>query len=258
MLLAVGTALLLENLALVRVRREAARRAARGRRRAARSATPICRPIAAAGDGDCAAADRRPAPVRAVHQPGRAMRALAQDREVTPAAGRRTSTASRRSGFAHRRGAGRCCRRPAGHRVRVNAGIGTAISIKAFIMIMIGGAGVVAGAILGALALGFARRSARAVPRLGHLPLIFIGADRVPDRPARRGSWASPGAEPRTLPPIEAAMQRLPACDLGGDRVPSRLGWRAGAAGRCLATSCRPLCSRPALSAQRADQRLRC
>ncbi len=39
----------------------------------------------------------------------------------------------------------------------VNSGIGTAISTKAFIMIMIGGAGVVAGAILGGRAAGLRR-----------------------------------------------------------------------------------------------------
>jgi branched-chain amino acid transport system permease protein len=37
----------------------------------------------------------------------------------------------------------------------VNSGVGNAYSIKAFIMIMIGGAGVVPGAILGAIVLGF-------------------------------------------------------------------------------------------------------
>ena len=37
----------------------------------------------------------------------------------------------------------------------VNAGVGTSITTKAFIMIMIGGAGVVAGSIFGAVVLGF-------------------------------------------------------------------------------------------------------
>ena len=53
----------------------------------------------------------------------------------------------------------------------INAGIGTAISIKAFIMIMIGGAGVVAGAILGGVVLGFAEAIGYAlIPGLDHLP----------------------------------------------------------------------------------------
>lgn len=38
----------------------------------------------------------------------------------------------------------------------INAGAGTAVSVKAFLMIMIGGAGVTSGAILGGLVLGFA------------------------------------------------------------------------------------------------------
>jgi branched-chain amino acid transport system permease protein len=58
----------------------------------------------------------------------------------------------------------------------VNAGIGTVTSIKAFIMIMIGGAGVVAGAILGAIVLGFAEAVGYAlIPGSITYLLIFIG-----------------------------------------------------------------------------------
>ena len=87
-------------------------------------------------------------------KPGRAMRAVAQDREVTQLMGVDVAWISA-MGF----GIGAALAGLAGGLLvtvaGVNAGIGTAISTKAFIMIMIGGAGVVAGAILGAVALGF-------------------------------------------------------------------------------------------------------
>lgn len=88
-------------------------------------------------------------------KPGRAMRALAQDREVTLLMG---VDVERISAIGFGIGAGLAGLSGAllitisG----VNSGIGTAISTKAFIMIMIGGAGVVAGSILGAVVLGFA------------------------------------------------------------------------------------------------------
>ncbi|TPE48051.1 branched-chain amino acid ABC transporter permease [Amaricoccus solimangrovi] len=85
---------------------------------------------------------------------GRAMRALAQDRTATLLMGVDTARIST-LGF----GLGAALAGIAGGLLitvsGVNAGIGTAISTKAFIMIMIGGAGVVSGALLGAVALGF-------------------------------------------------------------------------------------------------------
>ena len=86
-------------------------------------------------------------------RPGRAMRALAQDvrsRSSWVDVGR-ISALGFGIGAALAGVAGGLLVTVAG----VNAGIGTAISTKAFIMIMIGGAGVVAGSILGAVALGF-------------------------------------------------------------------------------------------------------
>jgi branched-chain amino acid transport system permease protein len=88
-------------------------------------------------------------------RPGRAMRALAQDREVTYLMGVDTDRIAA-LGFA----IGAALAGLAGGLLvtvfAINAGVGTAISIKAFIMIMIGGAGVVSGAILGGFVLGFA------------------------------------------------------------------------------------------------------
>lgn len=85
---------------------------------------------------------------------GRAMRAIAQDRTATLLMGvdvGRISTIGFALGAALAGVAGGLLITVSG----VNAGIGTAISTKAFIMIMIGGAGVVSGALLGAVALGF-------------------------------------------------------------------------------------------------------
>lgn len=88
-------------------------------------------------------------------KPGRALRALAQDKEVTLLMGVNCDRMSA-LGFA----IGAALAGLAGGLLvtvlAVNAGAGTDISIKAFIMIMIGGAGVVSGAILGGFALGFA------------------------------------------------------------------------------------------------------
>jgi branched-chain amino acid transport system permease protein len=88
-------------------------------------------------------------------RPGRAMRALAQNREVTALMGvdiDRISMLGFAVGAALAGLAGGLIVTFAG----INSGIGNAVSIKAFLMIMIGGAGIVSGAILGAIVLGFA------------------------------------------------------------------------------------------------------
>jgi branched-chain amino acid transport system permease protein len=86
---------------------------------------------------------------------GRAMRAVAQDKEVSALMGVDVAGISA-LGF----GIGAALAGLAGGLLitisAINSGIGTAVSIKAFIMIMIGGAGVVGGAILGGVVLGFA------------------------------------------------------------------------------------------------------
>jgi branched-chain amino acid transport system permease protein len=86
---------------------------------------------------------------------GRAMRAVAQDKEVSHLMGVDVARISA-LGF----GIGAAFAGLAGGLLitisAINSGVGTAISIKAFIMIMIGGAGVVAGALLGGVVLGFA------------------------------------------------------------------------------------------------------
>ena len=88
-------------------------------------------------------------------KPGRAMRAVAQDKEVSYLMGVDVARISA-LGF----GIGAALAGLAGGLLitisAINSGIGTAVSIKAFIMIMIGGAGVVGGAILGGVVLGFA------------------------------------------------------------------------------------------------------
>ena len=88
-------------------------------------------------------------------KPGRALRAIAQNKEVTYLMGVNVDRMST-LGFA----LGAALAGIAGALLitflAVNSGVGTPLSIKAFIMIMIGGAGVVSGAILGALVLGFA------------------------------------------------------------------------------------------------------
>ena len=88
-------------------------------------------------------------------RPGRAMRALAQDREATLLMGvnvDRISTLGFGLGAGLAGLAGALLVTLSG----VNSGIGSTITTKAFIMIMIGGAGVVAGSIAGAILLGLA------------------------------------------------------------------------------------------------------
>lgn len=85
---------------------------------------------------------------------GRAMRALAQDRTAALLMGvdvDRTSMIGFALGGVLAGVAGGLLVTVSG----VNAGIGMAISTKAFIMIMIGGAGILSGALIGAVALGF-------------------------------------------------------------------------------------------------------
>jgi branched-chain amino acid transport system permease protein len=88
-------------------------------------------------------------------RPGRALRAIAQDRETAAAHGVDVSRYSA-LGFA----LGAMLAGLAGGLLvtteAVNAGAGSFASIKAFTMIMIGGAGVVSGAIAGAFMLAFA------------------------------------------------------------------------------------------------------
>jgi branched-chain amino acid transport system permease protein len=108
-------------------------------------------------------------------KPGRAMRALAQDREVTQLMGVDIARVSV-LGFA----IGAALAGLAGGLLvttfAINAGAGTAVSVKAFIMIMIGGAGVVSGAILGAFTLGFVEAIGYEVfPGSITYLLIFIG-----------------------------------------------------------------------------------
>ena len=108
-------------------------------------------------------------------RPGRAMRALAQDKEVTHLMGVDVGRISA-LGF----GLGAALAGLAGGLLvtisAVNAGVGTVTSIKAFIMIMIGGAGVVGGAILGAVVLGFAEAIGYALfPGSITYLLIFTG-----------------------------------------------------------------------------------
>ncbi|MBF6596220.1 MAG: branched-chain amino acid ABC transporter permease [Thermaceae bacterium] len=87
-------------------------------------------------------------------RPGRALRAIAQDRETAALQGVDVTRYSA-LGF----GLGAALSGLAGGLListdAINSGAGNLISIKAFIMIMIGGAGVVSGAIAGALVLAF-------------------------------------------------------------------------------------------------------
>ena len=174
MLLAVGTALLLENLALF----------AFGEKQ--RGVPPVVSGVYQIGDAYLPA-NRLMVLVIALAliiglllfvqytRPGRAMRALAQDRQATYLMGVDVDRISA-MGF----GIGAALAGLAGALLitvsGVNAGIGGAISIKAFIMIMLGGAGVVAGSIMGAIALGFAEAVGYAlIPGSTTYLLIFVG-----------------------------------------------------------------------------------
>jgi len=88
-------------------------------------------------------------------RPGRALRAVAQDREAARLQGVNVK-ATTTLGFAIGAGLAGLAGGLLVTIYGVNAGVGTNISTKAFIMIMIGGAGVTKGAIVGGLLLGFA------------------------------------------------------------------------------------------------------
>ena len=88
-------------------------------------------------------------------RPGRALRAIAQDRETAAAHGVDVSRYSA-LGFAIGAGLAGLAGGLLVTTEAVNAGAGNFTSIKAFTMIMIGGAGVVPGAIAGAFTLAFA------------------------------------------------------------------------------------------------------
>ena len=87
-------------------------------------------------------------------RPGRALRALAQDREATALQGVNLKWISA-LGFGLGAGLAGLSGGLLIALFAIHTGAGTAISIKAFIMIMIGGAGVLSGAILGGFVLGF-------------------------------------------------------------------------------------------------------
>lgn len=108
-------------------------------------------------------------------RPGRALRAIAQDKEITALQG---VNVNRYSALGFGIGAG--LTGLAGALLvtvlAVNSGIGTSVSIKAFIMVMLGGAGVVSGAIIGAFVLGLSEAIGYAyIPGSMTYLLIFVG-----------------------------------------------------------------------------------
>lgn len=108
-------------------------------------------------------------------RPGRALRAIAQDREVTALQG---VNIQRYSALGFMIGAGLAGL--AGSLLitvlSVNSGMGTSISVKAFIMVMLGGAGVIPGAIIGAFVLGLAEAFGYAfIPSSMTYLIIFVG-----------------------------------------------------------------------------------
>ncbi|WP_333841456.1 branched-chain amino acid ABC transporter permease [Limnohabitans sp.] len=108
-------------------------------------------------------------------RPGRALRAVAQDKEAARLQGvdvKATTTLGFAIGAALAGLAGALLVTVYG----VNSGVGTNISTKAFIMIMIGGAGVTSGAIVGGVLLGFAEAIGYdLLPGSLTYLLIFIG-----------------------------------------------------------------------------------
>jgi branched-chain amino acid transport system permease protein len=107
-------------------------------------------------------------------RPGRALRAIAQDKEVTALQGVDIDRYSA-IGFALGAGLAGLAGSLLVTVLAVNSGLGTSVSIKAFVMVMLGGAGVVSGAIIGAFVLGFAEAFGYAyIPGSGTYLLIFI------------------------------------------------------------------------------------
>jgi branched-chain amino acid transport system permease protein len=156
MLMAVGTALLLENVALTVF----------GEKQ--RGVPPLIDGVMIFGDGDAYLpySNLAVAVLSVVFiialllfvqytKPGRALRAVAQDKEAALLQGVNVKFITT-LGFA----IGAALAGIAGGLLvtlyGVNAGVGTNISTKAFIMIMIGGAGVTSGAIVGGFVLGMA------------------------------------------------------------------------------------------------------
>ena len=127
-------------------------------------------------------------------KPGRAMRALAQDRMAAQLMGVPVEFYSL-LGFA----LGAMLAGLAGGLLvtitGVNSGIGGPISIKAFMMVMIGGAGVVGGAIAGGFILGMLESVGLTVLHsYGDITYLVIFARSSSSSPfARTGSWASHG-----------------------------------------------------------------
>ena len=108
-------------------------------------------------------------------RPGRALRAIAQDKEVTALQGVNINRYGA-LGFALGAGLTGLAGSLLATIFAVNSGLGTAISIKAFIMVMLGGAGVVSGAIAGAFVLGFLESFGYAyIPGSVTYMLIFAG-----------------------------------------------------------------------------------
>lgn len=105
---------------------------------------------------------------------GRAMRAVAQDREASLLMGVNVDHISA-IGFGIGAGLAGLGGALLVTLSGVNAGIGSSITTKAFIMVMIGGAGVVSGSILGAVVLGFAEAIGYAVlPGSATYLVIFL------------------------------------------------------------------------------------
>lgn len=108
-------------------------------------------------------------------RPGRALRAIAQDKEVTALQGVNINRYGA-LGFALGAGLTGLAGSLLATVFAVNSGLGTAVSIKAFIMVMLGGAGVVSGAIAGAFVLGFLESFGYAyIPGSMTYMLIFAG-----------------------------------------------------------------------------------
>ena len=128
-------------------------------------------------------------------KPGRAMRALAQDRVAAQLMGVNVELYSL-IGFA----LGALLAGLVGGLLvtitGVNSGIGGPISIKAFMMVMIGGAGVVGGAIAGGFILGMLESvglSRSALLRRHHLSRDLRRADGLPQHPPQRADGQAVG-----------------------------------------------------------------